>query len=179
MDHLRVVLHVLKEKQLFSKYRNYEFWLSLVAFLGHFISSEGVEVNPRNTEGVKNLPRPFTKPSLGVSWVQRVIIESLWIVLCPLHLPSTLSQKSKKFEQPGACERSFQIMKDRVTSSPMLTLPNGTNDSLCIVMHTEEWDQGVFLWNMESQQLMLLQHLRCMRRTIQYMILNQRPWYFP
>ena len=69
MDNLMVVLHVLKENQLFSKYRNYEFLLSSVEFLGHIISSEGVEVNPRKMEAVKNCPRPFTKPTLGVSWV--------------------------------------------------------------------------------------------------------------
>ncbi|XP_069147980.1 uncharacterized protein [Solanum lycopersicum] len=60
MDHLRVVLQVLKENQLFGKYRKCEFWLSSVAFLSHIISSEGVEIDPRKTETVKNWPRPLT-----------------------------------------------------------------------------------------------------------------------
>ena len=38
MDHLRVVLQVLKENQLFSKYIKCEFWLRSVTFLGHIIS---------------------------------------------------------------------------------------------------------------------------------------------
>ena len=42
MYHLRVVLKVLKENQLFSKYSKCESWLSSVSFLGHIISSEGV-----------------------------------------------------------------------------------------------------------------------------------------
>ena len=37
MNHLRVVLHVLKENQLFSKNSKYEFLLRSVAFLGHII----------------------------------------------------------------------------------------------------------------------------------------------
>ena len=53
MKHLRVVLQVLKENQLFAKYRKCEFWLRSVVFLGHVISSEGVEVDPRKTEVVK------------------------------------------------------------------------------------------------------------------------------
>ena len=54
MDHLRVVLQFLKEHQLFAKYSKCQFWSRSVAFLGHIISSEGVEVDPRKTEAVKN-----------------------------------------------------------------------------------------------------------------------------
>ena len=60
MNHLRVVLQVLKENQLFAMYCKCEFWLRSVTFLGHIISSEGVEVDPRKTEAVKNCPRPLT-----------------------------------------------------------------------------------------------------------------------
>ena len=42
MDHLRVVLQVLKEHLLFAKYGKCEFLLRLVVFLGHIISSKGV-----------------------------------------------------------------------------------------------------------------------------------------
>ena len=66
MDHLRVALQVFKENQLFSKYSKCEFWLRSVEFLGHIISSEGVEVNPRKIEAVKNWPKPLT-PILVVS----------------------------------------------------------------------------------------------------------------
>ena len=57
MDHLRVVLQVLKKSQIFAKFRKCEFWLMSVAFLGHIISSEGVEVDPRKIEVVKYCPR--------------------------------------------------------------------------------------------------------------------------
>ena len=40
---------------------------------------------------------------------------------------TTLTQKSVKFEWSKACERSIQILKDRVTSAPILTLLEGTN----------------------------------------------------
>ena len=54
MDHLRMVLRVLQENQLFAKYSKCEFWLRSVKFLGHIISSEGVKVDPKKTEAVKN-----------------------------------------------------------------------------------------------------------------------------
>ena len=36
---------------------------------------------------------------------------------------TTLTQKSVKFEWSEACERSFQILKDGLTSALVLTLP--------------------------------------------------------
>ena len=53
IEHLRVVLQVLKKNQLFAKYNICEFWLRSVTFLAHIISSVGVEVDPRKTEAVK------------------------------------------------------------------------------------------------------------------------------
>ncbi|XP_069144489.1 uncharacterized protein [Solanum lycopersicum] len=37
-----------------------EFWLRLVTFLGHVVSDQGVEVDPRKTEAVKKWPKPLT-----------------------------------------------------------------------------------------------------------------------
>ena len=59
MGHLRVVLQTLKEHQLFAKYSKCDFWLRTVTFLGHIISSKGVEVDPRKTEAAKYWPRPL------------------------------------------------------------------------------------------------------------------------
>ena len=60
MGHLRVVLPILKEHQSYAKYSKCEFWLRSVTFFGHIISSEGVEVDPRRMEVVKNFPRSLT-----------------------------------------------------------------------------------------------------------------------
>ena len=49
MNHLRVVLQVFKEYQLFAMYSKCEYSLRLVAFFGHIISIEWVEVYPRKT----------------------------------------------------------------------------------------------------------------------------------
>ena len=64
MNYLRVMLQVLKENELFAKYSKCEFWLRSVVFLGHIISSEGVEVDPRKMEAVRNWPRPLTQSDI-------------------------------------------------------------------------------------------------------------------
>ena len=43
-EHLRTMLQILKEHQLYAKFTKCEFWLDHVAFLGHVISENGVMV---------------------------------------------------------------------------------------------------------------------------------------
>ena len=64
MVHLRVALQTLKEHQLFAKYRKCEFLLSSITFLCNIVSSEGVEVDQRKTEVVKNCHRPLTPTNI-------------------------------------------------------------------------------------------------------------------
>ena len=110
MNHLRVVLQVLKENQLFSKYRKCEFWLRSVAFLGHIILSEEVEVDPREMEAVKIRPTPLTptdnRSFLDLAGYYQRFVDGFEVIASPL---TTLTQNSKKFEWSEACERRFQI----------------------------------------------------------------------
>ena len=45
-------------------YSKCEFLLRSVALLGHIISTEEVEVDPRKTEAVKNCPTPLTPTNI-------------------------------------------------------------------------------------------------------------------
>ncbi|XP_070005511.1 uncharacterized protein [Nicotiana sylvestris] len=56
--HLCVVLQRLREEKLYAKFSKCEFWLSSVAFLGHIVSSEGIQVDPRKIEAVQIWSRP-------------------------------------------------------------------------------------------------------------------------
>ncbi|GJW78715.1 putative reverse transcriptase domain-containing protein [Tanacetum coccineum] len=44
--HLKLILKLLKEEELYAKFSKSEFWLSKVQFLGHVIDSEGIHVDP-------------------------------------------------------------------------------------------------------------------------------------
>ncbi|KAA3483173.1 DNA/RNA polymerases superfamily protein [Gossypium australe] len=45
-EHLRTVLQILRDNQLYAKFSKSEFWLKEVGFLGHIISGDGIRVNP-------------------------------------------------------------------------------------------------------------------------------------
>ncbi|GKF15828.1 putative reverse transcriptase domain-containing protein [Tanacetum coccineum] len=55
--HLRLILKLLKEEELYAKFSKCEFWLSNVQFLGHVIDSEGIHVDPSKIDSIKGWAR--------------------------------------------------------------------------------------------------------------------------
>ena len=53
-EHLRTVLQILQERQLYAKFSKCQFWLDKVSFLGHVISAEGISVDPQKIEAIVN-----------------------------------------------------------------------------------------------------------------------------
>ncbi|KAA3470651.1 DNA/RNA polymerases superfamily protein [Gossypium australe] len=46
VEHLRIVLQTLRDKQLYAKFSKCEFWLREVGFFGHIVFAEGIRVDP-------------------------------------------------------------------------------------------------------------------------------------
>ncbi|XP_060212237.1 uncharacterized protein LOC132639863 [Lycium barbarum] len=126
-EHLRIVLQTLKDCELFAKFSKCEFWLKSVAFLGHVISGEGVKVDSQKIDAVKSWPRPTSvteiRSFLGLAGYYRRFVEGFSSISAPL---TKLTRKKIKFQWSDACERSFEELKKRLTSAPVLTLPEGT-----------------------------------------------------
>ena len=57
-QHLRIVLQILREKQLFAKLSKWDFWLKEVPFLGHIVYAEGIRVDPAKIEAVVSWKHP-------------------------------------------------------------------------------------------------------------------------
>lgn len=53
-QHLREVLHRLRDSLLYCKQSKYELWKSEVTFLGHVISSAGVRMEQTKVNAVKD-----------------------------------------------------------------------------------------------------------------------------
>ncbi|GJU39971.1 putative reverse transcriptase domain-containing protein [Tanacetum coccineum] len=58
--HLKLILKLLKEEELYAMFSKCEFWLSKVQFLGHVIDSEGIHVDPSKIESIKDWASPKT-----------------------------------------------------------------------------------------------------------------------
>jgi hypothetical protein len=58
--HLRIVLGRLWAHQLYAKFSKREYWLEKIAFLGHILTAEGIEVDPSKVEAVSKWKQPFS-----------------------------------------------------------------------------------------------------------------------
>ena len=119
------MLEVLKEKKLYAKLSKCEFWLKEVSFLGHVISGNGIAVDPAKVEAVLEWESPKSvteiRSFLGLAGYYRRFIEGFSKLALPL---TQLTCKGKVFVWDARCEESFMELKKRLTTSPVLTLPN-------------------------------------------------------
>ncbi|KAH0757858.1 hypothetical protein KY290_021351 [Solanum tuberosum] len=159
-SHLRIVLQTLKDKELYAKFSKCEFWLESVAFLGHIVSGDGIKVDTRKIEAVQNWPRP-TSPTeirsfLGLAGYYRRFIEGFSSIASPL---TKLTQKTVKFQWSEACEKSFQELKKRLITAPVLTLPEEWQSySLCLQTKELNLRQRRWLELLKDYDLSILYH---------------------
>ena len=93
------MLQTLRDQILYAKFSKCEFWLKSVAFLGHIVSNEGIQVDTQKIEAVKNWPRP-TAPTeirsfLGLAGYYRKFVEGFSSISAPL---TKLTHKASKFQ---------------------------------------------------------------------------------
>ncbi|GKA97666.1 reverse transcriptase domain-containing protein [Tanacetum coccineum] len=91
LDHLRIILELLKKEKLYAKFSKCDFWISIVQFLGHMIDNQGIHVDPAKIEAVKNWA-PSTTPTevrqfLGLAGYYRKFIKA---DVDPLNVTGTL-----------------------------------------------------------------------------------------
>ena len=123
--HLRIVLQLLRDHQLYAKFSKCEFWLTEVRFLGHVVSASGVSVDSEKVEAVMSWERPKSvfeiRSFLGLAGYYRRFIEDFSRIAAPT---TRLTRKEVKFEWDERCEEAFQELKRRLTSAPILIVPD-------------------------------------------------------
>ena len=120
-DHLRIVLQLLRDHQLYAKFSKCEFWLTEVGFLGHVVSASSVSVNPRKVVAVMSWERLKSvfeiRSFLGLAGYYRRFIGDFSRLAAPM---TRLARKEVKFMWDDSCERAFQELKRRLNSAPIL-----------------------------------------------------------
>ena len=123
--HLRIVLQLLRDHQLYAKFSKCEFWLTELRFLGHVVSAAEVSVDPEKVEAVINWERSKSvfkiRSFLGLVGYYRRFIEDFSRIAVPM---TRLTWKEVKFEWDDRCEEAFQESKRRLTSALILIVPD-------------------------------------------------------
>ena len=94
--------------------------------MGQIVSAEGVSVDPQKVEAILNWKPPTSvtdiKSFLGLARYYRKFVEGFSKIAAHL---TRLKRKEEPFLWSEACQQSFNELKMRLTSAPVLTLPLG------------------------------------------------------
>ncbi|KAD3640075.1 hypothetical protein E3N88_29298 [Mikania micrantha] len=122
-----VFMDLMNRKKLYAKFSKCDFWLDKVAFLGHVISAEGIMMHPSKVEAITKWPTPTSvteiRSFLGLAGYYRRFVEGFSKIVLPL---TQLLRKGIKYSWNDEREKSFQELKKRLVSAPILSLPSGT-----------------------------------------------------
>ena len=126
-------------------------------------------MDSQKIEAVKQCSRPTyavdIKNFLGLAGYYRMFVEGFSSISLPL---TVLSHKMVKFQLLDNYEKSFAQLKTRLTTTPILTLPEGS-DGYVIYCDTSRVGLGCVLMKRGKVIAYGLDRSMCMRRTIQLM----------
>jgi hypothetical protein len=128
-QHLRMVLQVLREHQLYGKLSKCSFYQRQIHYLGHIISEEGIVVDPEKVEAIREWLAPRNvaevRSFMGLAGYYRRFIAGFSKITHPI---TSLQRKEKKFQWTEECEKSFQRLKQLLTNAPILRIADPNVD---------------------------------------------------
>jgi hypothetical protein len=121
IQHVKKVLQRLREAGLQACLSKCEFHQRSTRFLGFIIGTEGVRVDPTKTAVIRDWTQPTTvrgvRSFLGFCGFYRRFVKNYSRIAKPLN---RLTEDNTPFEWGDACESSFQELKEKLTSAPIL-----------------------------------------------------------
>ncbi|QRV96785.1 Retrotransposable element Tf2 protein [Ceratobasidium sp. AG-Ba] len=124
-EHVREVLRILRENNLYAKLAKCEFFVKRVIFLGLVITSEGISMEEEKIKAITewNAPRKIKEVQAFLGFVNfyRRFIAEFGKIARPLH---DLTKKETKFEWSQKCQQAFEEIKKRVCENPVLIHPD-------------------------------------------------------
>ncbi|QRW07883.1 Retrotransposable element Tf2 protein [Ceratobasidium sp. AG-Ba] len=123
--HVKEVLKILRENNLYAKLSKCEFFVKKVIFLGLVITPEGISMEEEKIKAIMewSAPRKIKEVQAFLGFVNfyRRFIAEFSKIARPLH---DLTKKDTKFEWTQECQQAFEEIKKRVSQDPVLIHPN-------------------------------------------------------
>jgi hypothetical protein len=145
-EHLRLVLQVLREHQLYAKFSKCDFFQKQIHYLGHVLSEEGVAVDPDKIRSIMEWPTPKDvsdiRSFMGLAGYYRRFIKDFSKIGCPI---TALQKKGTKFLWTQQCEERFQTLKHLLTHAPVLKIADPEADFLVCTDACKEGLGGVLM----------------------------------
>ncbi|VFQ86021.1 unnamed protein product, partial [Cuscuta campestris] len=124
INHLTLVIKKLDEEKLYGNLEKSQFFSQETEFLGYFISSEGIKVDKKKTQAIRDWPVPTSMQQVrsfhGLASFYRRFVKDFSTITAPL----TDLTKNQKFEWNPKTQLAFEAIKERLTHAPVLALPS-------------------------------------------------------
>lgn len=124
VEHVKVVLQLLKDHRLYVNRKKCEFGKSKVAYLGHVISKAGVAMDQSKIHAMLEWPLPKSvkelRGFLGLTGYYRKFIQSYAKIAEPL----TDQLKKDNYMWTVAATNAFETLKKAMVTAPILVLPD-------------------------------------------------------
>ena len=125
LENLTKVLKRCIETNLVLNYEKCHFMVDQGLILGHIVSSRGIEVDKSKVDLIKSLPYPTSvrevRSFLGHAGFYRRFIKDFSKITQPLF---KLLQKDTSFDFSTECQNSFDQLKEKLTSAPVIQPPD-------------------------------------------------------
>lgn len=119
------VFNSLRSAQLYANIKKCSFCKDKVVFLGFVVSSKGVEVDEEKIKAIKDWPTPTSITEVrsfhGLAGFYRRFVPNFSTLATPL---TEVIKKNVAFKWGEDQDRAFNLLKEKLTSAPLLHLPN-------------------------------------------------------
>ena len=138
LANLQLVFDRLQQAGLKLKPKKCNVLKHRVQYLGHIVSDKGVQADPSKIEKVASWPIPVSTKEvqqfLGLAGYYRRFIKDCAKIARPLH------KLTEQFKWTNDCLASFDMLKQKLTTAPVLTYPDYSKP---FILDTDASDTGI------------------------------------